>query len=290
MMRQILVLSGKGGTGKTTIVSALITLFKAKDFADCDVDAPNLHLLFNSYDEKLENNFYGLPLAKIDPLKCIECGACFDNCKFDAIAKDKKYFVIDHACEGCGVCKFVCPVDAISLDNNVTGYVDLYKTNEYHFSTATLKMGSGNSGKLVSAVKTQMNDNRKGRCVSIVDGSPGIGCPVIASLSGADIVLFVAEPSVSGIADLKRVVETARIFNPLMLTCINKYDINTQKTEEIYEYCQGENIEVIGKIPYDKMLTKCINDNESFIDKAYPGSEAIIKMHSILNKYLIKEK
>ena len=288
-MKQLLVLSGKGGTGKTTIVSALIELMEAKVFADCDVDAPNLHLLYNEFDKKIENDYYGLPVAKIDPLKCIDCGACFDNCKFDAINKDNGYSVIPHACEGCGVCKLVCPVDAVSLNENVTGYLNLFKTNEYVFSSATLKMGSGNSGKLVSEVKTQMNNNSADAFISIIDGSPGIGCPVIASLSGADIVLFVTEPSVSGLSDLKRVVETARVFNPIMLVCVNKYDINIKKTEEISSYCQSENIPVIGKIPYDKMLTKCINDNESFIDKDYLGSNAIIKMYQKLKEY-IEEK
>ncbi|HHX79236.1 MAG TPA: 4Fe-4S binding protein [Acholeplasmataceae bacterium] len=288
-MKQLLVLSGKGGTGKTTIVSALIELMEAKVFADCDVDAPNLHLLYNEFDKKIENDYYGLPVAKIDPLKCIDCGACFDNCKFDAINKDSGYSVIPHACEGCGVCKLVCPVDAVSLNENVTGYLNLFKTNEYVFSSATLKMGSGNSGKLVSEVKTQMNNNSADAFISIIDGSPGIGCPVIASLSGADIVLFVTEPSVSGLSDLKRVVETARVFNPIMLVCVNKYDINIKKTEEITSYCQSENIPVIGKIPYDKMLTKCINDNESFIDKDYLGSNAIIKMYQKLKEY-IEEK
>ena len=262
---------------------------EAKVFADCDVDAPNLHLLYNEFDKKIENDYYGLPVAKIDPLKCIDCGACFDNCKFDAINKDSGYSVIPHACEGCGVCKLVCPVDAVSLNENVTGYLNLFKTNEYVFSSATLKMGSGNSGKLVSEVKTQMNNNSADAFISIIDGSPGIGCPVIASLSGADIVLFVTEPSVSGLSDLKRVVETARVFNPIMLVCVNKYDINIKKTEEISSYCQSENIPVIGKIPYDKMLTKCINDNESFIDKDYLGSNAIIKMYQKLKEY-IEEK
>lgn len=289
-MKQLLVLSGKGGTGKTTIVSALIDLMKAKVFADCDVDAPNLHLIFNQYDEKIDNDYYGLPMAKIDLLKCIECGACFDNCKFDAISKDNGYFVLPHACEGCGVCKLVCPVDAVSLNDNITGYLNLFKTKDYIFSSATLKMGSGNSGKLVSEVKTQMNNNIRKSTISIVDGSPGIGCPVIASLSGADIVLFVTEPSVSGLSDLKRVVETAKVFNPKMFVCINKFDINLDKTEEICDYCQSENISVIGKIPYDKMLTKCIDDNISFIDKDFPGSKAIIDMHKILNKYIIEEK
>jgi MinD superfamily P-loop ATPase len=289
-MKQLLVLSGKGGTGKTTIVSALIELMKAKVFADCDVDAPNLHLIFNQYDEKIKNDYYGLPIAKIDSYKCIECGACFENCKFDAINRENGYTVLPHACEGCGVCELVCPVDAISLNDNITGYLNLYKTNQYNFSSATLKMGSGNSGKLVSEVKKQMNDNTIDSIVSIVDGSPGIGCPVIASLSGSDIVLFVTEPSVSGLSDLKRVVETAKIFNPKMFACINKYDINIEKSKDICDYCKNENILVIGKIPYDKMISKCIDDNISFIDKNYSGSKEIRNMYKILYKYINEEK
>ena len=185
-MRQLLILSGKGGTGKTTIASAFIKLSKAKAYADCDVDAPNLHLITAQSAEQKKTDYYGLPKAEINLELCIECDECRQNCRFDAITLDKKYKVNPFACEGCGVCEAVCPVEAITLKPDVAGELMLYTNEGEVFSTAQLKMGSSTSGMLVTEVKKQMKSAAALTNLAIIDGSPGIGCPVIASLSGVE--------------------------------------------------------------------------------------------------------
>lgn len=184
-MKQLLILSGKGGTGKTTIASAFIKLADAKAYADCDVDAPNLHLVMEGLPGPVCTDCYGLDKAEIDTDICIECGACQLNCRFDAISY-KEYMKVDYfGCEGCGVCEAICPVQAVILKSAVAGNLMLYK-NDNLFSTAQLKMGSGNSGLLVTDVKKQLKLAPANTKIAIIDGSPGIGCPVIASLSGVD--------------------------------------------------------------------------------------------------------
>ena len=210
-MKQLLILSGKGGTGKTTIASAFIKLNGAKAYADCDVDAPNLHLITKQISEPKKEDYYGLPKAEINTDLCIECDQCRQNCRFEAILKDEKYEVYYYACEGCGVCELVCPEGAVALKPAAAGELMLYASEGEVFSTAQLKMGSGNSGKLVTEVKKQMKTASKNAEFAIIDGSPGMGCPVIASLSGVDMVLVVAEPSISGISDMVRIINTAEI-------------------------------------------------------------------------------
>ena len=211
-MKQLLILSGKGGTGKTTIASAFIKLSKAEAYADCDVDAPNLHLITGWDSEPEKSDYYGLPTAHINPELCIKCDKCRENCRFDAISAEGCYKVNPFACEGCGVCQYVCPVDAITLMPAIAGELKLYSNKEKAFSTAQLKMGKGTSGMLVTEVKKQMKDAAADAEIAIIDGSPGIGCPVIASLSGVDMVLIVAEPSISGISDMERIINTADKF------------------------------------------------------------------------------
>ena len=265
-MKKILILSGKGGTGKTTVASAFIELSKSTIFADCDVDAPNLDLIVNLNSKPKSTNFYGLPKAIIDPNKCIKCGKCKNLCKFNAIKENENgYFIINnYACESCGVCEFHCPVGAIKLVDNVSGELNLYNAS-MNFSTAKLKMGQGNSGKLVTAVKSQLEgfDNSE---FSIIDGSPGIGCPVIASISGVDFVLIVTEPSISGLSDMKRIVKTVKNFNLPMAVCVNKYDINIDYTNQIENYCKTNNIDFVGKICYDSNVPKCINAGTNIIN------------------------
>ncbi|MFA7221065.1 MAG: ATP-binding protein, partial [Synergistaceae bacterium] len=226
-MKQLLILSGKGGTGKTTVASAFIRLSEAKAYADCDVDAPNLHLITKHSKTPSRKDYYGMPKAEIDPDICINCGKCMENCRFDAIrVNERSHFVDAFGCEGCGVCEFVCPVNAVSLHPSVAGDLMLFKEGSVTFSTAQLKMGSGTTGMLVSQVKKQMKEASGDIELAIVDGSPGIGCPVIASLSGADMVLIVAEPSLSGISDMERIIKTARIFGVIIAVCVNKSDTN----------------------------------------------------------------
>ena len=265
-MKQLLILSGKGGTGKTTIASAFIKLADAKAYADCDVDAPNLHLITGWNSEPKKADYYGLPKAKINTELCIQCDQCRQNCRFDAISIDKKYKVDPFACEGCGVCEAVCPVEAVSLKPAVAGELMLYANERKVFSTAQLKMGSGTSGMLVAEVKKQMKSAAVDAQLAIIDGSPGIGCPVIASLSGVDMVLIVAEPSISGIRDMERIINTAAKFGTKTVICINKYDTNIENTEKIEEFCKKQGLNFIGRIPFDSDAVKAINNGQTIVD------------------------
>lgn len=267
-MKQLLILSGKGGTGKTTVASAFIKLSNARAYADCDVDAPNLHLVMKQQSQPKVKDYYGMPKAKINTDICISCDMCRKNCRFDAIEvnkKNKEYYVDNFACEGCGVCEEICPVDAISLETVVSGELMLYN-DDIVFSTAKLKMGSGTSGMLVTEVKNQLRDVVKNTELTIIDGSPGIGCPVIASISGVDLVLVVTEPSISGISDMERIIETAQKFQTKIAVCINKYNTNIKNSEKIVQFCQDNQIPFVGKIPFDSNAIKAINNGKSIID------------------------
>nr|WP_300003566.1 ATP-binding protein [Tissierella sp.] len=267
-MKQLLILSGKGGTGKTTIASAFIKLADAKAFADCDVDAPNLHLLMNRSIELELTDFYGMDKAYIDQESCISCGVCKKHCNFDAInydEKEDKYLIDEYACEGCGLCKYICPSDAIAMNSSIVGDLMLYK-DASTFSTAKLRMGSGNSGLLVTEVKKRMALKDSKADLVIIDGSPGIGCPVIASITGVDMVLVVAEPSVSGISDLERVVATADHFNTPVAVCVNKWDINPKNTQAIEDFCKDLKLAFVGKIPFDSEAVRAINKGLTIVD------------------------
>lgn len=273
-MKKLLILSGKGGTGKTTIAASFINLLNVKAFADCDVDAPNLHLINKSDKPFANTNFYGSKKAKINKNRCVFCGRCRSVCRFDAIKMNiGNYTVDEYACEGCGVCEYVCPQKAIVLVDDVAGDLMLQKDG-FVFSTAKLKMGRGNSGKLVSQVKKQLDQNSDND-IAIIDGSPGIGCPVIASISGVDMVLIVAEPSMSGMSDMERILKTIKQFGVKPLVCVNKYDTSTDKTEEIINFCKQNKIEFVGKIPYDKEVLVAVNKGKSIVDFACPATEAI---------------
>ncbi|TFZ41676.1 ATPase [Soehngenia longivitae] len=278
-MKQLLVLSGKGGTGKTTIASAFIKLADAKAYADCDVDAPNLHLITEWNNEPEKTNYYGLPKAKINIEMCIECDQCRQNCRFDAIKLNKYYEIDTFACEGCGVCEYVCPAGAIIMEPAVAGELMLYFDGERAFSTAKLKMGSGTSGKLVAEVKNKMKSVKVDSDVAIIDGSPGIGCPVIASISGVDMVLIVAEPSISGISDMERIINTAMKFGTKMAICINKYDTNIENTKKIEKLCEERKLPFVGKIPFDSGAVKAINNGKTIVDIDCISGTAVKKVY-----------
>lgn len=273
-MKQLLILSGKGGTGKTTIASAFVKLSGARAYADCDVDAPNLHLVLKWSQEPERKPYFGLPKAEIDVDKCVRCGKCMENCRFEAIAFSGKYVVDSFACEGCGVCAFVCPVGAVALKPAVAGELMLYRNGEV-FSTARLKMGSGTSGLLVTEVKKQIFEAAADAELVIIDGSPGIGCPVIASISGVDMVLVVAEPSVSGISDMERILGTAEKFRVKTAVCVNKFDNNIKKTKEIEDYCRTKGVPFVGCIPYDEEAVCAINAGKSIVELDCAAGKAV---------------
>lgn len=284
-MKKILILSGKGGTGKTTIASAFINFSKSKVYADCDVDAPNLDLILELKENPKQTNFYGLPKAEINLKKCIACGKCKEICRFNAIKKiNNKYYIDKNLCEGCETCKLVCPTGAINFVEDISGELMLYNVDK-NFSTAKLKMGRGNSGKLVTKVKEQIK-NCNNSNISIIDGSPGIGCPVIASISGVDFVLIVTEPSISGISDMKRIVETVKIFNIKMAVCVNKYNINIENTNEIEKFCIDDNIPFVGKISYDKLIPRSINTGRNIANIDCLAKQEIFNVYNKTVKLL----
>lgn len=287
-MKQLLILSGKGGTGKTTIASAFIKLANAKAYADCDVDAPNLHLVMHHSSSAKKTDYYGMDKAYVDTDNCINCGICEDNCRFNAISEKNNLYQVDYyACEGCGVCEVVCPTGAVSLKPAIAGDLMLYNDKAI-FSTAQLKMGSGNSGKLVTEVKEQMKRKALGIELSIIDGSPGIGCPVIASLSGVDMVLIVAEPSLSGISDMQRIIGTAQRFQVKSAVCVNKYDTNLENTAKIESICQQLNLPFVGKIPFDSKAIEAINNGSTIVEvdciAGRATKEVFTKTMEILNR------
>ncbi|WZL82982.1 ATP-binding protein [Vallitaleaceae bacterium 9-2] len=287
-MGQLLVLSGKGGTGKTTVASALIQLSKVKHFADCDVDAPNLDLVMHQTVDPIITDYSGLPKAFIHEEQCIECGQCQSQCRFDAISHDqvKKTYVVDlNACEGCGVCELVCPVGAVHLEPIVDGHLQLYKS-ERVFSTAQLKMGSGTSGMLVTKVKRQMLEHGVESEWAIIDGSPGIGCPVIASISGVDYVLIVAEPSLSGISDMERIVTTASRFGVKTFICVNKFDVNIEYTDKIEAYAKAKGLDFVGRIPYDSQAVKVINQGKTIVEIDCASGRAVQGIYENIKKVI----
>lgn len=289
-MKQLLILSGKGGTGKTTITSAFIELSNARAYADCDVDAPNLHLITHQTSKPKTTDYYGLPKAEIDQQLCTNCDLCYQNCRFEAITFDNGYKVDPFACEGCGVCIYVCPMKAISLTPTIDGKLELYSNNVTSFSTAELKMGSGTSGKLVTKVKKQLKSSAGNSKLAIIDGSPGIGCPVIASISGVDMVLIVAEPSVSGISDLERIIKASEKFVVKIAVCVNKFNINIENTEMIKFFCKRLGIPYIGEIPFDAKAIKAINSGQTIVNVSCPAGQAVRDIYQKTIEILFKDE
>lgn len=289
-MKKLLILSGKGGTGKTTTAAAFIRFAQARAYADCDVDAPNLHLVTQQQREPETSDYLGSQKAVIDPNICVGCGKCAVACRFEAIHEaNGVYAVNEFSCEGCGVCAHVCPVGAAALHDDVAGRVMLYPGDRV-FVTAELKMGRGNSGKLVSEVKSKLAQNTPGAELAIIDGSPGIGCPVIASMSGVDMVLIVTEPSVSGISDMQRILKTAAVFQTRTAVCVNKFDQSPEHTARIEQFCQAEYIPFVGRVPYDSQASAAINVGKSLADVNCPASHALKSVFQATMRQLYEVK
>ncbi len=255
-MKEIVVLSGKGGTGKTSIVACFASLAKSKVLADCDVDAADLHLLLKPTVEE-DKEFWSGMVAFIDQEACTECGLCQELCRFGAI---NDFEVDPVSCEGCGFCYQVCPVDAITMKDSMSGHSFISQTKYGYLCHARLGIAQENSGKLVAVVRqnAKLIAERENLDYIITDGPPGIGCPVISALSGANLALLVTEPTLSGIHDLERVIGVCRHFGVAVLVCINKYDLNQDNTSRIESYCGKQGIEVTPGIPFDNVMTEAI--------------------------------
>ncbi|MCW4007536.1 MAG: P-loop NTPase [Candidatus Bathyarchaeota archaeon] len=269
-MKQLTILSGKGGTGKTTITASFAVLAKNTVVADCDVDAPDLHMLL--HPEVIETHeFKGSKIAVIDKTKCTNCGLCRENCRFDAITEEIN--VAPFACEGCGVCSYVCPADAITLSERISGYAYVSKINYGFMSHALLNPGEANSGKLVTLVRqnARIAAEKENIHLIIIDGPPGIGCPVMASITGVDAGLVITEPTLSGIHDLKRVLQLLQHFKVKPLVCVNMYDINMGNIEKILRFCRENNVEVVGKIPFSPEVTEAMVNGATVVE-CFPKS------------------
>jgi len=278
-MKQIAIISGKGGTGKTTITAAFASLAKSKVMADCDVDAADLYLTLKP-SIKEEYEFRASKVASIDKDKCTECGKCLEDCRFDAISMD---YVIDPvSCEGCGVCFRICPVEAIRFEEKISGHYFLSDTRFGPLAHARLGIAEENSGKLVTLVRKQARELAKKNKLDyvLIDGPPGIGCPVIASLTGVDLALVVTEPTLSGIHDLERVVDLTAHFRIKTLVCVNKYDINPENVRKIEEICAKRSVGMAGKVSYDNAINKAMR-SEKTINEYDPESKVAQEIEKI---------
>ncbi len=266
-MKQILVISGKGGTGKTFFTSCLAVELKNKVIVDCDVDAPNLHLLLHP-EIKEKYVFFSGKIAEIDKTKCIECGLCKENCKFDAITED---FNVDSlSCEGCTICKHLCPQHAIILNERLAGHYFISETKYGPFINARLGIAQENSGKLVAKLKeiAKRIAEERGFDYIIIDGPPGVGCPVMASMTGVNIAVAITEPTPSGLHDLNRVIELTKHFQIPLKVIINKYDLNPEMSITVENELKGNGIEVIGKIPFSEEVLESIKKEEPLLENS----------------------
>jgi MinD superfamily P-loop ATPase len=256
-MKQIVVLSGKGGTGKTVMTGALAALVDNKVMVDCDVDAADLHLLLTPRIME-RHEFKSGQKAHIDQRACVHCGRCLEVCRFGAVTKN---LLIDAgSCEGCGLCARICPSHAITMEDNVCGEWFVSETRFGTMVHARLGVGEENSGKLVAQIRQKAKEIAKdaARDWVIIDGPPGIGCPVMASLSGVDAILLVTEPTCSGLHDAGRVIDLGKHFKIPVLLVVNKWDINPAVTEEIEKYCEDHGVLVAGRLPFDRAVVDAV--------------------------------
>lgn len=264
-MKELLIISGKGGTGKTTITAALASLATNMVMCDADVDAADLHLLMNPAPKEI-TDFKGGGIAVINLDKCISCGLCRELCRFDAISED--FHVDGISCEGCGVCVDFCPENAIDFPQQTCGRWFISDAKYGPMVHARLGIAEENSGRLVTLIRQEAKKlaEKEKRDLIIIDGPPGVGCPVIASIGGVTAVMIVAEPTVSGFHDMKRVAELAAYFKVPGMLCVNKYDLNLDKTIEIENFAKEKNMMVVGRIPFDSDFTKAMIQGQNIFE------------------------
>jgi len=286
-MKEVVVISGKGGTGKTSITASLAVLMKDKVIADCDVDAPDLHLILHP-EIKESFEFRGGKRAVHDPAKCVNCNLCYEHCRYDAVSPTD-YSVDPYKCEGCGVCAVVCPVDAMTMVENLSGYSYISDTEFGPMVHAKLNIAEENSGKLVTTVRNLAKKiaREQGKELILIDGPPGIGCPVTSSLTGANLAVIVTEPTKSGIHDLERVLKLIEHFRVKGLVVVNRFDLNPELTGKIEEYCREKGLEVIARLPFDPIVTHAMVQGKSVVQFA-PEDNLIVREIRKIAERIIK--
>ena len=275
-MKELIVISGKGGTGKTSLMAAFASLAQNKVLCDADVDAADLHLIMDPAIIE-RTDFQSGNTAEINRQQCTECGICREMCRWDAISED---FVVNPvSCEGCGVCVYFCPEKAIDFPVDTCGEWFISDTRFGPMVHARLGIAEENSGKLVTLVRQQASRLGEAKNLDLIltDGPPGVGCPVIASIGGASAVLVVAEPTVSGSHDMQRVVELAAHFKVPAMICVNKFDLNPELSREIEDYAAGRGLPCLGRIPFDPVITRAMVEGKTIFeyDGHSPAAEAI---------------
>jgi MinD superfamily P-loop ATPase len=287
--KEIVVISGKGGTGKTSLVAALASLFTDKVMVDCDVDAANLHMILRPERIIRQSDFTGGKKAAIDRALCTSCGVCRDVCRFGAISPD---FAVDpFSCEGCGACYLFCPAQAVDFSAHSAGHWYVSDTgNNGRFVFAELLPGEDNSGKLVAAVRNEarVEAAATGKRLIIIDGPPGIGCPVISSVTGTNLVIVVTEPTLAGIHDLERVIALTKYFRIRAAVVVNKCDINPSSLAAIKNYCDAGSHTFLGEIPYETAITEAQRVGKAIVDysPACDASNAMRAIHTKLQSIL----
>jgi MinD superfamily P-loop ATPase len=286
-MIRLAVVSGKGGTGKTILTGAIAQIAtRPRVMVDCDVDAANLELLLSPriIDRK---DFYGMETAWIDPEQCTACGLCSDSCRFGAIHGSGERFIVEcDRCEGCGVCRQLCPAGAITMQPHICGQIFYSETLYGNLVHARLVPGAANSGLLVAEIKKIALD-RNGDCdMMLIDGPPGIGCPLISTISGTDHILVVTEPSVSGLHDLERVVRVSSSLRTQISVVINKYDLNSRMSGMIGDYCREHALPLRGVVPYDESVMTAVRSGKPVTDFSTPASLAIRRIWDEMSSIL----